>query len=208
MENHVSIMPKESAQRHTAEKRGQNFLEFINLWKTKVSYNWRMNQTGLARTGIEIQVDDDDESTLVTAVPAIINYDVWFWTLSLYTHELVTDKLLFWNQENPSLDLTYNTNFPIEFNVSLKDIVDESTTGIKYEKGQYYTQKIGVEVQGYILKSLTQKAIRSIIMKLYDGSALTDQNMIDMVIGEQEIDSQRREALLLWSGENCSVCTT
>ena len=125
MQKCVSIMPKAAAQRHTAEKRAQNYLEFINLWKTGVSYDWSMNQTGLAHRGIEIQVDDDDTATLVKAVPAVIKYDIWFWTIDLYRHELVTDTLLFWNQDDPSLDLTFNDSFPLTFNVSLKDIVDE-----------------------------------------------------------------------------------
>jgi len=201
----VIIQPKNIAQRHMAEKRGQNFLEFINLWKTSVSLDWSRNQARMGLRGIQLP-SIDGVAQFVTAVPVKIDFDVWFWTLDLSKSENISDKIISQIYDDPTLDLTYNTSFPLRYHLSLGNIADESTANVKYEKGQYYVVKTSISVTGWVLDTLTQDVIDAIRLKIYDSNGLDVDDMVDMIIGTAAIDDERRSKLILSTGENCSAC--
>src|SRR3989304_9153700 len=72
----LEFAPKSIAQRRISEKRGENKLEFISIWRNPPELDWARQRTPLARQGmiLEYQNEDRKDFIVVKAIPAILNY--------------------------------------------------------------------------------------------------------------------------------------
>jgi len=168
----VFIYPDGVAMRIAYERRGDDKLEFINFWRTGLRYNWDRNNSVIARRGISVAYTDSnqDRATTVKAVPAIIDYNVSFWSRSRDTLNVVSETYLFWQQNNPNLSINYNDSIPLELDLHFGDIVDNSTVEQEFSRGQYFSYSAPLQVEGWVFSGIEVGIIQSIIVNIYDNN--------------------------------------
>lgn len=187
--------PREVAQRMVAEKRGENFLEFINFWRVGTSPSWDRQRTPVARRGMWLAHTDGNKTDTVhvRAVPVDLNYNVWFWSKDLDKIYQCIEEYLFWQQDDPNLKLKYNDKYEIEPDLHFGEIVDESTVDEMYDKGLIYTFKMPIKIDAWILKGETLKTITKLVLTFYDKDDVTDYSEI---VVEDSDQATELEALL------------
>jgi len=187
--------PKEVALRVVAEKRGEDFLEFINFWRMGTSPSWSRQRTPVARRGMWLATTDDNKTDTVhvKAVPADLNYNVWFWSKDLDKVYQCIEEYLFWQQDDPNLKLKYNDKYEIEPDLHFGEIVDESTVDEMYTKGLIYVFKMPIKIDAWILKGESFKTINKLVLTLYDKDDVT--NYREVVVEDSDQDTEL-EALL------------
>ena len=187
--------PKEVAQRVSAEKRGETFLEFINYWRMGASFSWERNRTPLARRGMRVGND------VIKAVPIDLNYNVWFWSKDLNKIYQVIEDYAFWQQDNPKVTLLYDEELELTPDIHFGEIVDESTVGEQYAKGLIYVYRMPVTVDGWVLRGVGEGAAAEIIHKirvrLYDKDDVT--NYSEIIVEDSDQDTEMEAALRFFS---------
>lgn len=176
----VLFYPKEIALREAAEREGKSRLEFINFWRTSLSYDWNRANTVAARSGINVP-DPPLGYRIIKSIPAQIQYDVWFWTKDKEKLNLISEEYLFWQQTDPNLDLLYLETYPLELDLHFGELIDESTVLEKYDKGTIFVTRGSVTVEGWIFVSSGYKS--NIIYKIHllcvnDTGSLNYQEII------------------------------
>lgn len=204
--NHGVILgPREIAQREMAEKRGATEVEMINLWRTRVAPDWKRMRTGAARRGMMMQYSDANKTDLVNikAVPVNLEYSAWFWTLEREKLNLIAERYLFWQQDDPNLNMNYRvkvdgeeSDFPIELDLHFGELTDESTVSEKYDKGRIFILSVPITVDGWILIPSTTKTILNIYFTVYDKDDLSDTADYEEVIIEDSSQDVELEAVL------------
>lgn len=191
----VVQVPKEVALRVVAEKRGENFLEFINFWRMGTSPSWSRQRTPVARRGMWLADTNDDKTDTVhvKAVPVDLNYNIWFWSKDLDKVYQCIEQYLFWQQDDPNLKLKYNNKYEIEPDLHFGEIVDESTVDEMYDKGLIYTFKMPIKIDAWILRGLSFKTISKLVLTFYDKDSITNYSEIVVEDSDQDTDL---EALL------------
>lgn len=166
--------PKSIAQRRIAEKRGQSSTEFISIWRNPPHFDWSRQRTPLARRGMLMEYTNGNTTdfTTIKAVPATIDYDVYFWTKDLDKAMQITEAYLFWIHVNPQLSVYFNDKYLMELDMNFGDIVDESPLDQIYEKGVYFVYRAPVRLDGWVVISTTTKTILTIIMSVYYNETL------------------------------------
>jgi hypothetical protein len=185
----VILYPKEIAQRFIAERREENVVEFANLWRESTRVSWKRQRTPVARQGIYgSYVDGEAPSSDVSgekialdtikAVPADLNYNVWFWSQDKDKINKVAETYLFWKQNDPNLDLYYKATYPLEFDLHFTEgeIVDESDLPHIFEIGRIFVARIPITVDGWVFKDSQTKTIKKIIVTIYDEDDIEDVN--------------------------------
>jgi len=193
--NNVLQYPKEIALRKRAEKQVQDFLEFANIWRTGVSFDWNRQSTRAARTGLWLSVSDDSLETVhVKGVPVNISYNVWFWSKSLDKINKCIEEYTFWQQDNPQLSILYNDKYTLEPDIHFGEVLDESTIPEEFEKGIIFCYRVPIKVDGWVLKSTAFKTIHKIIVTVYDKDEISAYSQI---IGD-EADPELEAVLRLF----------
>lgn len=201
----VILGPREIAQREMAEKRGATEVEMINLWRTRVAPDWKRMRTGAARRGMMMQYSDANKTDLVNikAVPVNLEYSAWFWTLEREKLNLIAERYLFWQQDDPNLNMNYRvkvdgeeSDFPIELDLHFGELTDESTVSEKYDKGRIFILSVPITVDGWILIPSTTKTILNIYFTVYDKDDLSDTADYEEVIIEDSSQDVELEAVL------------
>ena len=184
----IVFAPKQVAQRMLAEKRGDASVEFISIWRGpgNLGFDWKRQNTAVARKGLNLQyVDSNTKAAIVTikAVPVKMHYDMWFWSRDLDKLNLATEAYLKWKQDFPNLVLNYQNIYPMEMYMKLGDPVDESNYDI-YNRGKYYVTRLPLDLEGWLLTSLSSSTILTIILDIYlrEGSPATDQLLAEYTI--------------------------
>jgi len=164
------IFPKSIAQRVMAEKRGENVLEFINVWLESFKFAWDRQRTPVARRGVYGNYLDDTklDITEFKLVPADLNYNVWYWSKDYDKILKLVEKIMLWQQQNPRLEIMVNEVYPIEFYMSLAEVVDESPIENMFEKGLYFVIKQSIKLEGWVFDQFSLKSIKKIIIKVWD----------------------------------------
>ena len=186
----VILYPKEIALREMGEKRGQPEVEMINLWRIKVAPDWARMRTPAARRGIKVAHTNDTkvETITVKSIPVHLEYDVCFWTHYRERVNLVAERYLFWQQDNPNLSLNFDDIYPLDFDLHFGELVDESTVSEKYNKGQIFVLRVPIIIDGWSFISTDVKTIHKIKLVLYDKDSLTDGQISDIIIESDDSD--------------------
>lgn len=183
--------PKEIAQRAVAEKRGENFLEFINFWRVGSSPSWSRQRTPLARRGLWLGKVEDELSTIhVKAQPIDLNYNVWFWSKDLDKVYQCIEEYIFWQQDYPKIGILFDDKWEITPDLHFGEMVDESTVPEQYSTGLIYCFKMPIKIDGWVLKYPEHplKTITKIVLKMYDKDDVEDYTEIIVEDSNQNVD--------------------
>jgi len=181
--------PKEIAQRAVAEKRGENFLEFINFWRVGSSPSFARQRTPLARRGLWLSKLEDELSTIhVKAQPIDLNYNIWFWSKDLDKVYQCIEEYIFWQQDYPKIGILFDDKWEITPDLHFGEIVDESTVPEQYSTGLIYCFKMPVKIDGWVLKGFSLKTITKIVLKMYDKDNVEDYTEIIVEDSDQNTE--------------------
>lgn len=191
MTKDTALFPKDVAMRKIAEERGKTSVEFISVYRRGVGQSLDRQKTHAARRGIPITYTDDDQENVlvVKAQPCLFKYDVYFWSHSPDVLNAIDAEYIFWQQDDPNMDLTLTigeTEMPLELDLHFGDIDDESTVEMKYEKGVYYVHHASITMEMWTFDSTTDKAIQTIYLKCYESDPTTDKDT-DVLLFERTI---------------------
>jgi len=175
MSNDTVLFPKEIAMRTIAEKRGKAAVEFINLWREVTNYDWALQRTPVSRLGINLEYDDGTKKRIINVktVPVHLEYGVWWWTKDYDKYNRCAEKYLFWQQENPNLDVNYNaglSNYPLEMDLHFGEVSDESTTPDMFDKGLYFVMHAPVIVDGWVFTDSLVRTVKKVVVTVYDNT--------------------------------------
>jgi len=164
------VFPKNVAQRVMAEKRGENVLEFVNVWLDSFKFAWDRQRTPVARRGLYGNYLDETklDITEFKSVPVDLNYNVWYWSKDYDKILRLVERIMLWQQQNPRLEILINEIYPIEFYMSLADVVDESSVENMFEKGLYFVVKQSIKLEGWVFDQFSLKTIKRIIIRVWN----------------------------------------
>jgi len=195
----VVQIPVEIAMRELAEKRGETFLEFINFWRVGTSPSMSRQRTPAARRGLYVANTDDDKSGTIhiKAMPIDLNYNIWFWSQSLDKVYECIEKYIFWQQDNPKLNISYDTDYPLEFDLHFGEIVDESPIDEKYSGGMLFTYRFPIKIDAWVFESNTESdTVKKIILTGYDKDAVS--NYSEIILEDSDQDTELADALKMF----------
>jgi len=198
----VVQIPNDVALRIVSEKRGSDFLEFINFWRMGTSPSWDRQRTPLARRGMYLSTNSAKTSTVqVKAQPVDLNYNSWFWSKKLDKVYQCIERYILWQQSYPKIDLTYvfdnDNSFEYSPDLHFGEIVDESTVSEQFEKGICYIYKMPIKIDAWVLDGFSFKTITKILLKVYDKDEVT--NYSEIVVEDSNQDTELEDALRMFS---------
>jgi len=195
------IALKKIAEKREASSRTKSRLEFINCWRKTTAPDWSRMRSSVARRGINIvnTASGTLTGTTIKAIPAKLEYDVWYWSRDKDKLNLITERYLFWQQNDPNIALTYNDVYPLNFDLHFGEIVDESTEIQMHDIGTYYVIKAPVILDGWIFTTpTTSNTIQSIWLEIFDKDDLTASQYDEIVDSDSsEYDSELHDSLVL-----------
>lgn len=172
LDNDCVLYPKDVAQRVVAERRGEGTVEFINLWRSVTQFAWDRQRSPTAQKGFNMEyeyVANKKDLITIYAVPADLNYDVWFWSKDLDILQRVAERYLFWVHRNPRLNIKLQNRYPLEIYMTFGALVDESTVSTQFETGQYFVLRAPIKLDGWVFELPTNiKTILKIHVAIFD----------------------------------------
>lgn len=193
----VVICPKGIAQRMVSEKRGENFLEFINIYPSEMAFSWERNRTNVARRGFRYQKTATSVG-VVQADPIDLTYDMWFWSTSLDKVRLCMEKYIQWQHDVPKLSITFFTNFSMNPDISFKPVVDESAIEDIFNTGKVWVYKMSAKIDAWLPRLETEeKEIHKISLAGYDSSNVVN-GYNDIAVVSSSQDAELAAALLMF----------
>ena len=200
----VVFYPKDIAFRKMSEKKGESITEFVNVWRTSTALDWERQRTPVARRGMSLSYTDVNKTSSIVAkaVPVKLEYSVNFWTKDREVLNEITEKYLFWLQDDPNLDLNYTVGeneYPVELDLHFGVLTDESNVEQMYEKGTHFCMGVPINIDGWIFTSSEIGTILKIKLCLRDKNDLTDDE-IDLIVLDTVDPSvtEQEEALRLY----------
>ena len=185
----VIQLPKEVALRVIAEKRGENFLEFINFWRVGTSPSWGRQRTPLARRGMWLsRTEDKLQTTHIKAQPIDLNYNIWFWSKDLDKVYQCIERYILWQQQNPKISILYDDKWELTPDLHFGEIVDESTVPEQFETGLIFVYKLPIKIDGWVLEGFSIGTITKIVLKVYDKDDVTDYEEIIVEDSDQDTE--------------------
>lgn len=162
------FQPYRVTQRKIAEKRGESSVEFLSLWRTRITPDWSRQRTSVARDGISMKYSDSQKTSIVTvkAVPVTLDYELRFWSKDLDSTTEAVESYIKWFQDFPNLIVMYNGLYEMDMYMKFGAIVDESEYNI-YDKGLYYVTQLPVSLEGWVMTTVDTPTILTIILDLY-----------------------------------------
>jgi hypothetical protein len=176
--------PKEVALRAVAEKRGEDYLEFISFWRVSAPPAWNRQRTVLARRGLWLPNSSGLSGVNVKAQPIDLNYSVWFWSKSLDKVYQCVERYIMWQQNYPKIDLSYdygNNTFSYSPDLHFGEPVDESTFPTEFNTGVIAVYKVPIKVDAWVLESAGSTAsgiVTKIRVTFYDKDDITEYSKI------------------------------
>lgn len=206
----VVLYPKEIALREMAEKREEVAVEMISLWKVRIAPDWKRMRTPVARRGMLMNyVNTSTKLNIgsVKAVPVALGYNVWFWTHYRERFNQIAERYLFWQQDNPNLNLqltvTYTDNgdvsasgYPVEFDIHFGELTDESIVVNKYDEGQYFVLNTPITIDGWAFVTGVIPTAATIKLTIYDKNDLTTLDEYSEIIVEDSSQDVELEVAL------------
>lgn len=175
----VVLCPKAIALRYVSEKRGQDYLEFINVHRRSISFSWPRNRTVVARRGLRYQLSDGTIAT-IKADAVDLDYDVWVWSQDLDKVNLCVEKYIQWQHETPQLQIVYESDFTLNPILQFSPVVDDSRIEDVFDTGKYWVFRIPIHVEGWLPKDPGQQIGRAnkIRLTMYDKDSVTSYSEI------------------------------
>jgi len=197
--------PREMALRKIAEKRGEDFLEFINFWRVATGPAWDRQRTPLARRGVWLTNTDAGRlhAINVKAQPVNVVYNAWFWSKDLDKVYQCVERYIFWQQDYPKIDLTYTFDDTRTFSYSPElqfgEIQDESTTPEEFDRGIMHIWQMPIKIDAWVLDGYQVRTITKIQLTVYDKDSVT--NYSEIVVPDSSQDVSLANQLRLSIGE-------
>jgi hypothetical protein len=165
----VVICPKRIAQRMIAEKRGETFLEFINVYPVRFQFSWERNRSVVSRSGLRFQKSDGTLGT-IRAHPIDIEYHMWFWSNSLDRVRLCMEQYIQWQHTAPKIDLIFDSEFSYNPDLIFSPVVDESEIEDLYNNGKVWVYRMSARLEGWLpeYNDLNTARIEKIRLTAYD----------------------------------------
>lgn len=183
----TALWPKEVALRKIAEKRSKTTMEFINVWRNRTYPAWDRVRSPLARHGMLMKFkneEDREQIDLLKAQPIDLEYDFWIWTKDLDKLQRAVETYLFWQFNDPNLNLSYNNLYPIELDLHFGEVEDESPVEELYSKGLYFVSRFPLKVDGWVMLPSSVRTVKRIVITLYDESGdepvMISQEVLDL----------------------------
>lgn len=111
------VWPKEYALRKVSEKRGNDLVEFFNLWRTSSRKAPERERTSVAIGGFNLARSNGTGCTNYRLIPMDLSYSFWVWSEFKNKLNLLEEQFYFWSYKNPKLDMKldglYNLNMDI-----------------------------------------------------------------------------------------------
>jgi hypothetical protein len=194
----VLYYPKGVALREMAEKRGEVELELINVWRITTAPDWKRMNTPAARRGASMEFTDGNQTDIVQvkAIPVHLVYNVWFWTRDRDKLNHIAERYLFWQQDNPNLNLLYDESYPVELDLHFGELVDESTIEEKYAVGSMHVMRVPITVDGWAFVTDSVKTVHTIVLTVYDKDDLETEADYTEIIVEDSNQNVELEAVL------------
>lgn len=179
LETDVHIIPKGHALRTNAETRGDDDLEFSNIWRSSVRRDLKRAQTPIARRGLNISYTDVFKTDIlsVKGVPCFLDYDVWIWSRDLDKLTKVDEEYLFTPNKNATVSIQFkieedgqeiSVGSPMDMFTYIGDVHDESPIEDMNENGLYFVHKYTFSLEAWVLQTITSKTVKTIIIEIYD----------------------------------------
>ena len=196
----VLLYPKELALREVSEKRGEVYLNFINLWRTGEEFSWKRNNTYAARTGLSMQGTDPTKTVQIKASPVELTYSMWFWTRDLDKLGDCIQEYLFWPHTFPKLSILLDELYPLEFDLHFGASVDESPLAEKYKIGPYFIRHVTMTVDGLLFETSSLSNIfRKILVNCYDSQNLLTTATV--TVGNSSYDADVADAVRMFEAK-------
>jgi len=182
--------PKDLALRKIAEKRGENSVEFISLWRNSITFDWERQNTPIARKGLSMNyLDPTNKQQIVTVkgVPTIIDYDIYLWSRCLEHVTEATEIYMQWLHNSPTLIMYYDNKYEMDMYIKMRDVVDETNYDI-YNKGQYFVTKFNIKLDAWALSMTNIRTVLKIIIDFYlrEGTA---PDYVDTLLNQYIIEA-------------------
>lgn len=187
----VAICPKRIAQRAISEKRGETFLEFINVYPKTMSFDWKRQRTSVARTGIRY-LKFGNTVGLIKADAVTLEYDMWFWSNSLDKVRQCAEKYLQWQHDTPKITFYFEDEFEMNPDLRFSPVADESAIEDIFNTGKIWVYRMPILIEGWLPKLGTEsKQIHKIQLTTYDQDDIEDYTTII----DGSLDSDLTDAL-------------
>jgi hypothetical protein len=198
----VVYYPKDIAFDRLAEKKGTTQTEFISVWRTVTGpFEWSRQRTSIARTGVPVGYDDDaakNSITRIKAVPTNLTYEITFWTKEVENLNLLAERFLFWQQDDPNLSLNYDDIYPLEFDLHFGSINDESPYSSIRTVGTHYRLSASMKLDGWVFVSSEVKTVHTIILTFYDRNNLEESDFSEIIVADSNQNVELEAILRLF----------
>lgn len=173
VEKDATFYPDDIAQRRIAQARGDNSLEFMNLWRGPPNLNHdRFNSAmGMRNKGITyVNPNDPSMVGIVDAVPVVLPYKVRVWSKSLEIINKVAENWLYWPLRTPTTGLVatvLGVDIPIRGDLYVKELTDGSQVIEQFADGRYYSISLSVDLKANIYRVIPVAPLEKIVVNLY-----------------------------------------
>jgi len=184
----VILCPKGIAQRLVAEKRGQTFLEFINVYPNKFEFSWKRQRTSVARRGLRYTKLDNTVG-IIKADAVDIEYSMWFWSISLDKVRECMEKYIQWQHDNPKITLLFNDEFEMNPDIRFSSVADESHIEDIFNTGKIWVYRMTAAIEGWLPKTPSSvNEIHKIHLTTYDKDDVTSYTTIAVEDSNQDVE--------------------
>jgi len=175
----VVLCPKAIAQRYVSEKRGETYMEFINVYRRSIAFSWERNRTVVSRRGLRYQLSNGTIAT-IKADAMDLDYDVWVWSQSLDKINLCVEAYLQWQHETPTVEIIYDSDFVLNPNLQFRPVIDDSRIEDVFDTGKYWVFRVPIHIDGWLPKDPGDQIgrVNKIQLTLYDMDSVTSYSEI------------------------------
>lgn len=185
----ILYAPDELAFRMRAEKDGRKITtdsegliqptdkytaDFMNVWCTSIDFSWERQRTSVARSGIGSNYSDvtpggKEKAVIQRAVPVDMTFSVSLWTKYRENVEHFIQEFMFWQQDNPNIELFYDEDKKMEFDVKIGPRVEYDDLSVKQQflEGKYWKYTFSFVVEVWVVKGQAVRTALHIILDMY-----------------------------------------
>jgi len=195
----VVLCPKTIAQRYLSEKRGETFLEFMNVYRRAIRFSWARNRSVVSRRGLRYQKSDGTIAT-IKADSVDLDYDVWVWSNNLDKINLCVERYLQWQHETPKIEIIYESEFSLDPNLQFSPVVDDSHIESLYDIGKVWVFRMPIHIDGWLPKDAGEQVgqANKIQLTLYDKDNIT--NYSEIIVPGSNQNTELEATLRLFRG--------
>jgi hypothetical protein len=146
-----AICPKTVAQKRVAEKRGDNYTEFFNLWRKTSEFAKARQRYILGKKGIPMVNPDGGGTKFYKLAPVDLYYSFYIWSQSLNKLNLCAERFWFWLFNNPKLDMLLDDKYPLAHDILFADYSSDHKLEQQYEKGIIYVYDFSFILSAWIM---------------------------------------------------------